>query len=74
MNGFVSLLKVYCEWVSLLLETGTASHLLPPPPATPLPNPDQTLSQLSEKKRRVPTTLLPTWYKVSCGFLPLIRS
>ncbi|OBS68421.1 hypothetical protein A6R68_03038, partial [Neotoma lepida] len=31
--------------------------------ATPSPNTDQTPNQLSEKKRRVPTTLLPTWYK-----------
>lgn len=32
--------------------------------ASPSPNPDQTQNQLSEKKQRIPTTSLPTWYKL----------
>ncbi|EDL31325.1 zinc finger, imprinted 1, isoform CRA_a, partial [Mus musculus] len=31
--------------------------------ASPSPSPDQTANQLSEKKRRIPITSLPTWYK-----------
>lgn len=32
--------------------------------ASPSPSPDQTANQLSEKKRRIPITSLPTWYKL----------